>query len=111
MVREIWEAMPHHYASVEVDSFVVMPDHVHGVLWLRPMPGGLRVLSLADIVRQFKTLTTRRYIDGVRHAGWPSFERRLWHRNYYDRIVRDERGLRRIREYIAANPACTRRGD
>ena len=50
-------------------------------------------------------MTTKRYIDGVRHHGWPAFAGRLWQRNYYEHVIRSEQSLNRIREYIAENPA------
>jgi len=53
----------------------------------------------------FKTMTTNAYIRGVKQSDWPPFPGRLWQRNYYERIVRDEAELGAIREYIAANPA------
>lgn len=62
-------------------------------------------LSLADVVHRFKSMTTKRYADGVRRQGWPAFRGRLWHRNYYEHIVRDGAALDRIRRYIADNPA------
>jgi putative transposase len=62
-------------------------------------------MSLADVVHRFKTWTTERYTDGVRQQGWPPFLGRLWQRNYYEHIIRNERSLSRIRQYIADNPA------
>ncbi|MDI6451709.1 transposase [Anaerobaca lacustris] len=64
-----------------------------------------RMLSLGDVVRRFKTWTTKQYADGVRHRGWPPFPGRLWQRNYYEHVIRNEESLNRIRQYIAANPA------
>ena len=103
MVQEVWDAIPQHYAGVDIDEFVVMPDHVHGIVLLTPQPG--RRLTLPDVVHRFKTMTTKRYVDGVRTSGWPGFPIRLWHRNYYERIVRDEMAFQRIRAYIVANPS------
>jgi hypothetical protein len=60
---------------------------------------------LPEIVHRFKTLTTKRYTDGVKHSGWTRFQVRLWQRNYYEHIIRDEESLNRIREYILNNPA------
>jgi len=68
-------------------------------------PGGGRTMSLADVVHRFKTLTTRRYTDGVKQHGWPAFPGRLWQRNYYEHIIRNEASLDRIRLYIMNNPA------
>jgi len=49
-------------------------------------------------------MTTKRYIDGVRHFGWTPFRGRLWQRNYYEHIIRNEESLNRIREYVWTNP-------
>jgi putative transposase len=61
-------------------------------------------LSLSDIVHRFKTLTTKKYTDGVKNNQWPSFDRRLWQRNYYEHIIRDEQAYFNIDEYIKRNP-------
>jgi REP element-mobilizing transposase RayT len=61
-------------------------------------------LSLPDVVHRFKTMTTKRYIDGVKKFGWTPFRRRLWQRNYYEHIIRNDHALQRIREYIWTNP-------
>jgi REP element-mobilizing transposase RayT len=83
----------------------VAPTNAHvGDKRERP-PAGRRVLSLPDVVHRFKTLTTKRYIDGVRQYGWPAFAGRLWQRNYYEHIIRNEASLNQIRRYIAENPA------
>ena len=49
-------------------------------------------------------MTTNEYIRGVKQHDWPPFPGKLWQRNYYDRIIRDEDELNRIREYIIYNP-------
>ncbi len=61
-------------------------------------------LSLPDIVHRIKSLTTHRYMLGVRDKGWPRFDKRLWQRNYYEHIIRNERDYQAIYEYIFANP-------
>ena len=61
-------------------------------------------ISLPNVVARFKSLTTRRYIDGVQLYGWPRFDKRLWQRNYYEHIIRNVQELQRIVEYIQANP-------
>ena len=49
-------------------------------------------------------MTTNEYIRGVKQYGWSSFPGKLWQRNYYEHIIRDEGSLNRIREYITTNP-------
>lgn len=60
--------------------------------------------SLSEIIQRFKILSTNRYIDGVKNKNWPRFEKRLWQRNYYERIVRNEEEYLRIEKYIKNNP-------
>ncbi len=67
-----------------------------------PAPTGR--FSLSTVLERFKSLTTTRYIDGVKHNGWQPFPGKLWQRNYHDRIVRNETELNRIRTYICNNP-------
>jgi len=90
-----------------------MPDHFHGIVEIedvyRTIPQKDCVIdsntkSLPDIVHRFKTLTTKRYTDGVKYNGWERFEKRLWQRNYYEHIIRNEEGYYRISEYIKNNP-------
>lgn len=61
-------------------------------------------LSLPDVVHRFKTMTTKRYADGVKYQGWPPFSGKLWQRNYYERIIRNQNEFDRIRHYIVNNP-------
>jgi REP element-mobilizing transposase RayT len=61
--------------------------------------------TLGEIVGAFKSLSTNAYIRGVRERGWPRFDGRLWQRNYYERVIRNERELNAIRKYILDNPA------
>jgi putative transposase len=121
MVERTWRELAEHYSGVEVDAFVVMPNHVHGIIVLvgaGPVGAGPRAcpdsgrpqgvaptMSLADVVHRFKSLTTTRYRRGVLQDGWQPFAGRLWQRNYYEHIIRDEEELGRIRQYIIDNPA------
>jgi len=60
--------------------------------------------ALGEIVGVFKSITTHEYVLGIEQHGWPSFSGRLWHRNYYEHIIRNEKVLDNIRQYIAENP-------
>ena len=68
---------------------------------------GMKMLiekKLSDVVYTFKSWTTKRYSDGVKQDGWPAFPGRLWQRNYYEHVIRNEDEMDRIREYIDGNP-------
>jgi REP element-mobilizing transposase RayT len=104
-VRQIWESLGDRFPGVETDAFVVMPNHVHGILTLVGVqfiaPGirheGQRTPLLGEVVRAFKAASTRL----IRTSGFEEF---AWQRGYYEHVVRNETDLRRIREYIEANP-------
>jgi len=60
--------------------------------------------ALGDIIGAFKSLITHEYVMGVKNNGWKSFDQRLFQRNYYEQIIRNEIDLNKIREYIQSNP-------
>jgi len=64
---------------------------------------GVRV-GLFEIVQWFKTMTTNDYIRGVKQRGWTAFSGKLWQRNYYEHIIRNEESLEILQEYIVNNP-------
>ncbi len=109
MVLDVWYELPHHFADLELDAFVVMPNHVHGIVVLCPSDDQRleqSSASLPDVVQRFKSLTTHLYGQGVRNDGWAPYPGRLWHRNYFERIIRNERELEAFRQYIENNPVA-----
>ena len=106
MVRSVWEGLPDRFPGMELDDFVVMPNHVHGIavfvgagLALPEENGAASSApTLGDVVRAFKSLSAIHVNRLLRRSG------PLWQRNYYEHVIRNERELDRIREYIATNP-------
>ena len=118
MVQEVWNGLPGHYPHVVLDAFVIMPNHIHGIVVLAtpvgagfkpaptpksaptPNPAHIPRHGLPEIVRAFKTFSARQ-INQLRHTpGIP-----VWQRNYYEHIIRNNAALNRIRQYVKANPA------
>ena len=124
--EEYWQAIPEHFLNVSLDLFVVMPNHVHGILVIKErLPAFVRVEyiqpireetrstqptrrknefqhvvpgSLGSIIRSYKAAVTR-----ICHKkGMTAFK---WQRDLYDHIIRDGKDLDRIRKYILDNPA------
>jgi REP element-mobilizing transposase RayT len=60
--------------------------------------------TVGDMMDAFKSITTVEYIRGVKNLGWPTFNGKLWQRNYWEHIIRDEKSYHRIAEYIINNP-------
>lgn len=106
MVAAILRALPERFPAIEPDALVIMPNHVHAIIaTTSSLAEPAARPPLGAIVGALKSLTTNAYARGVREQGWRPFEGRLWQRNYYERIVRDEADLGRVRAYIEQNPA------
>ena len=114
VVEACWHGLPDHYAHLTLDAFVLMPNHVHGILVLtpsgrqsplaaetNPSRGGIgKRHGLSEILRAFKTFSARRVNAIRRTSGEP-----VWQRGYFEHIIRNQTSLAEIRQYIAANPA------
>lgn len=85
--------------------YVVMPDHFHGLVRMRGNVGaGLVSAHLGDVIGAFKSLVVHEYISGVKAGKFAPFPGKVWHRNYYEMIVRTPEAEERIAEYIRTNP-------
>ena len=119
-----WRAIPEHFAHVELGGYVVMPNHIHGIIllseretakpshvgathWVAPTSGerlptrptGPARGSLGAILGAYKMAVTRQI---VAQFGGVS---RIWQRNYYEHVIRDDEDWNRIQRYIAENVA------
>ncbi len=110
IAQQTWDELPVHYPHVSLDAFVVMPNHVHGIILLTDdpvvvgagfKPAPTKLHAVPEIVRAFKNFSARAIND---RQGSPGAS--VWQRNYYEHVVRDENDLSRIRQYIANNPVC-----
>ena len=100
MVYVEWQNLATRFAQIELDTFMIMPDHMHGIISItadaaptperrsNERPTGTNAGSIGRIVQAFKSITTNTYIQGVNQHGWLPFSGKLWHRNYYEQIVR-----------------------
>jgi REP-associated tyrosine transposase len=125
LVASLWSHLPAQFPEIDIDAFVVMPNHLHGIVIFpdgraatRAAPTGVgdesvvggsfsgaRVPTLGVVVGAFKSMSTGAYVRGVKAKGWPGFRLRLWQRNYYEHVIRDEAALNRLRRYVDENPA------
>ncbi len=103
LVLREWKRAVRLRPDVKLDVFIIMPDHLHGVVWLVGADSGNNVMrrptSIPGLIQQFKSMTTRLINRGRRTPG-----ARLWQRSYHDRVIRSEEALLRIRAYIQSNP-------
>ena len=116
IVEQCWHDLVKHYTGIELDAFVIMPNHVHGIIVItvvvtvihnvgdgfKPSPTGTgetKCHGLTEIVRALKTFSARKINEQRNTQG-----QKVWQRNYYEHIIRNEISLNKIREYITNNP-------
>ena len=99
MICRVWEGLRDRYA-ISLHSYVVMPNHFHAILEIKAKTED----KLGDMIGAFKSITTNRYMLGVRESKWKPFTKRLWQRNYYEHIIRNAASYRQLSEYIENNP-------
>ena len=114
MVEDIYDEIVNSYDDVFSDKFVVMPNHFHCILFTRRAGIGSQrdradtrsaPTKIGEVIQAFKSRTTVEYVRNVKSGFYPAFNRRVWQRNYFDHIIRNEDEHRRIRHYIDNNPA------
>ena len=110
IVKHCWFDLINHYLNIELDEFIIVPDHIHGILVIRnahvncvgtglkPVPTNKTGHGLSEIIRGFKTFSSMK-IHYELHIN--SFS---WQRSFYDRIIRNEHEYLAIRQYIRDNP-------
>ena len=111
IAQEYWVEIPEHFKHIELDEFVVMPNHIHGIIIIndnrrdtacrvptnqfgKPVPG-----SLPTIIRSYKSAVTKQINERRKRPG-----KKLWQRNFYEHIIRNDKELPQIRKYIIDNP-------
>lgn len=99
VIEKTLSEIPSRFPGVDLDTVMVMPDHVHLILTL-----GGESASLSEIMHWFKAQSTARYGRGVRDQGWRRFNKTLWQRGFYDRIIRDDEELNATATYMLTNP-------
>lgn len=97
VAQKVWERAPLLYKNVDIDEFVVMPNHIHGIVIIKPQEQaeGLHY-SLSQIVGSYKNVVSKTLRAILNEFSWqPSF---------YDHVIRKDESLDKIREYICNNP-------
>ena len=126
MIEKWCAKLPIKYPDITLGEYIIMPNHFHAIIinngnivhrrgepTCSPITGNCDKSSqgehvgspLHGVVRWFKTMTTNEYIRNVKTLGWKPFDKKLWQRNYYEIIIRNNRACKFIANYIINNPA------
>jgi len=95
LVRECWLKIPNYYKNIKLDEFIVMPDHLHGII------------EIYGLVKKEKVDRSKMYLSkairGFKVSMSKLINKRIWKESYWDKIIRDEEALKVIRKYIRDN--------
>lgn len=117
MIACQWNQLNNRFPAIALHDYIVMPNHFHGIIELvGAIPCGCprktqnhradtrSAPTIGDVVSAFKSLSTNQYIQNVKQNNWQPFAGKLWQRNYYEHIIRNEESYLKIAEYIQTNP-------
>lgn len=125
IIDQCWNKTPNNFYNIELDSFQIMPNHIHGIIHIvdnivgakhsikklhkignnlqrnaSPLqPNGTNTGSLGAIIQNFKSVTSRKINQIHKSPG-----QKLWQRSFYDHVIRNETELKNVRKYIEDNP-------
>jgi putative transposase len=99
--EQIWHDLPQRFPSVRLDAFAVLPNHIHGILWLEPTE--THHPKLEEVICAYKSLVYRLHRKNLLVADAEADTRTLWQRSYNDRIIRVEKSLELARLYVFNN--------
>jgi putative transposase len=99
-----WHQIPEHFPHAALDAFVVMPNHIHGIIYLYDASRGevtspLPLPTLGKVVAYYKYQSTKQMNAITGNIG-----AKIWQRNYYEHVIRNAKELEHIRRYILGNP-------
>lgn len=116
IVQKWWDEIPVHFLGVEGGAFVIMPNHVHGIIFVtnepkrevlsprnefEEMPSATYRATIGQIIAYFKYQSTKE-MNAIDNTGTIT---RFWQRNYYEHIIRNEKDLQQKTDYILGNPS------
>ncbi|HYF98069.1 MAG TPA: transposase, partial [Coxiellaceae bacterium] len=108
LVENCWLSLNGHYGNCYLDEFIIMPNHLHGLIFIEQeetselahqLTTQRRSMLIPKMVGRFKMQSTKLINEAQKTPG-----KKFWQSDYYDRVVRNEDELNNIREYIHDNP-------
>jgi len=104
IVNQCWDDLPSHYFNCSLDTFVIMPNHIHGIIVIlnnNTVGNGLKPFpthGLSEMIRGFKTFSSRKINEEIKNDN--KFQ---WQKSFYDHVIRNEKSLHNLRHYITFN--------
>lgn len=104
MIERIYINLENEFKNIKLHKYIFMPNHIHGIIEICKRAEMDSAPTLANIIQSFKRHTTLECIKGVKQGIYKPFDKKIWQRNYYEHIIRNEKEFYSICEYITNNP-------
>ena len=115
IARDIWIKIPEYFSNIETDQFIIMPNHIHGIINIvgdadLPVGGADLPVRGADLRPLRSKMLLSKIIHGVKSSISREIRKQstnnkiIWQRSFYDHVIRNDESLEKIREYILYNP-------
>jgi REP element-mobilizing transposase RayT len=108
IARKCWQEIPVHFQNIELDEFIIMPNHLHGIIIINDSRRDVQLNvstrispkkgTISVVIRTYKAVVTTL----CHRSGYDDFR---WQSRFYEHIIRSEKDLQKIRDYIINNPA------
>ena len=103
IIENQWNALPNQFVSVSLDEFIIMPNHVHGIVIIKQRAQASGAPTLGHVVRAFKSKCTNEYLNHIETNNLNT-SGKIWQSSFYDQIIRNDESFTKIRNYIRNNP-------
>lgn len=103
IIQDVYINLEKEFKNIKLHNYIIMPNHIHGIIEIKRADTG-PAPTLGDIICSFKTRTTVYIIKEIKEGKIEAFDKRLWQRNYYEHVIRNEKEYWQIYEYIENNP-------
>jgi len=103
MIEKWYKELENKFNDIKCYDFVIMPNHIHVII--KNESSEHTGSPLHEVIKWLKTMTTNEYIRHVKSDNWLPFDGKLWQRNYYEHIIRDQESYNEISYYIKTNPS------
>lgn len=104
MIKETYLNLEKEFNNIKLHEYIIMPNHIHGIIEIYKRADTRPAPTIGDIICSFKSRTSLKCIKGIEEGIYKPFNKRIWQRNYYEHIIRNEKEYFKIQEYIKNNP-------
>jgi len=103
IIDKQWDDIPNQYDNIELDEYIIMPNHLHGILVVNYREGASPSPTMSNIIGSFKSKCSLEYLKYIKQNNF-DISGQIWQRSFYDHIIRNECSLEAVRKYISENP-------